>query len=104
MDSSALPYLLYFMAKVIFILAFAVIGHIQRRTLILWVLAWLIVGATRYALVVGSAGAAPMVTRDDVVWIIRLLVYVEAVLFTSAAIAFLAENVTLKRTVEREQP
>jgi predicted membrane protein len=101
MDLSALPYLLYFFAKVVFILAFAVIGHIQRRALLFWVISWLLTGAARYALIVGSAGTTPLVARDGILWMIRLLVYVECVLFVASAIAFVVENVRLKRNAEK---
>lgn len=97
MDSSALPYLIYFVFEVIAILAFAVIGHVQRRPLLLFVITWLGIGATRYALIVLSAGQSAMLERDAVVWIIRTLVYFEAVAFAAAAVMFVSENLTWKR-------
>lgn len=102
MDASALPYLLYFFSKIVFIIAYGVIGHIQRRLLMAYVIAWLVAGAIRYALIVLSAGDVPMMERDEIIWFIRLLVYVENALFVAASLVFVSENVTLRKKKETQ--
>ncbi len=54
---------------------------------------WLASADLRYALVVSSAGTSPLLSRDDVVWLIRGAVVIEAILFFTAALVFALENV-----------
>ena len=97
MEASVLPYVLYLFFTVIFILAFSVIGHIQRRVLMLFLITWLAASAAHYGMIVISAGQNPIIARDAVVWMIRLSVYVEALTFAASALAFVAENIDWKR-------
>lgn len=92
-----MPYLLYAVFQIIAVLAFSVIGHVQRRKLLLFVIAWLMAGITHYSAVVLSAGANPVFTRNAVLWLIRTATLAEALLFMAAAIAFVAENVNWKK-------
>ena len=94
--------MLYLFFQVLFILAFSVIGHVQRRVLMLFVIAWLVAAAAHYGMIVISAGQNPIIERAVVLWMIRLSVYVEALTFAAAALAFIAENVDWKRSRKEE--
>lgn len=80
-----------------FLLAFSVIGQWQKRIYLLFNAIWLMAAIVHYGLIVLSAGSDPIIPRDDVVWMIRTSVYLEALTFAVAKLAFIAENINWKR-------
>lgn len=102
MHASALPYFLYFLVDLISVLIFVVVNVKLKRPVLSWAQRWLIAGTVRYAMVVFSSGEQAIIDRDVVIWWIRSLVALEAILYICVMIAFVHENVNIRGSESEE--
>lgn len=93
MDVSALPYLLYFMVELVAFLVGLGVQTQKPRKVVGYALAWVGASLLRNLLILLSAGSAGTFSREAVVFYIRSLVVVEAVIMVLVLIFFLRENV-----------
>lgn len=96
MDVSALPYLYSLLTDALLLLIGGFIQWKQRRPVLFFMLAWLLVDAVRCLLIIVSAGDHGLLDRNAIVWLIRAGVVAQTTILIGAVFPFLGENIKFR--------